>query len=67
MRVLVPLPVPQLLHELGRGIANMERHGFGGMLRGRCHRLRERRVHAVRLGRGGEIHDGLGERQLALR
>src|SRR6266513_1016667 len=34
MRVLVPRTVSQLLHELGRGIADVQRHGLGGMRRG---------------------------------
>src|SRR5437016_3804656 len=47
--VLVTLAVSQILHQTGRRIANVERHGLGRMLLGSGLRVSERGVRAVRL------------------
>src|SRR5207249_1900646 len=52
VRVLVPHPVSQLLHEPGGSVPDVQRHGFCRMLVGGLQRAPICRVYAVRF-RGG--------------
>src|SRR5687767_4969321 len=57
MVVPVALAVADLFHELRRCVANVQRHGLGGMLARSGERFSPRAVDAVRLRRRREIDD----------
>jgi hypothetical protein len=63
--VAVVLPVAEVLHELRRRVADVERNGPRAVLGDEGARLVVRRVHGIRLRRDGEIDHALGERELA--
>ncbi len=65
--VLIALAVAELLHQLGRGVADMGgRHQGAGLVRRLLRRL-EGFIDADRLRRGGQMDHGLSQRQLPLR
>src|SRR3970282_1740635 len=67
--VIVPIAyaVAYLLHEARRRIAHVHGHRFRRITLDGFARGIPRTVDAVRLGRRGEIDDGLGDRELAFR
>src|ERR1039458_5296653 len=66
VRILVPGPVPPLLHQLGGRVADVFGHLRGGRVAGSGEGGAPCQVHAIRLRRGREVHRSLGEGQLAL-
>ena len=63
--VLVALAVVEGLHQLGRGVAQVERDGLGGGGFDVGGDGAIGSVDGVRLGREGEVDDGLGEGEFA--
>ncbi|MNN39472.1 hypothetical protein D3C81_1535110 [compost metagenome] len=64
--IAVFVAVAQRLHQLGRRIAQVQRHLQRAMGRGIAHRRLEAHVHRIALRRAGQINDRLRDRQLAL-
>ena len=66
MRVLIPLAVIEIFHQLCRRIANMHGHGQIGMLFniGKCAIIRG--INSIALGGCGEINRRLSNGQIAL-
>ena len=67
VRVAVVGAVAELLHERRRRVADHERRRQAAAPLDLLARLPEPEVHRVALGRGGQVHGALGDRQLALR
>ena len=65
VRVLVVLAVVEVLHEAGGRVAQVQRDGLGGGVFDIAQDGAVGGVEGVRLGREGEIDDGLREREIA--
>ena len=67
MRVPVPLPVAQIIHQTRWRVPNVQRHGQVGMLTDVCLCLAVGPVHGVALGCRGKIDRGLRNPQVPFR
>ena len=67
MVVTVFAAVAEILHERGRRVADVQRHGLRRIVARRLLRRAPRRVHLVRFRRRREVDDRLRDRELAFR
>ncbi len=67
MGITVFITVAQLFHQLGRRIAQVQRHFQGAVLGGRAQGGLEAHIHRIAFWRAGQVGDGLGHRQFAFR
>ena len=67
MGVAVFIAIAELLHQLGRRVAQVQRHLLRALLGSVTHSCLECGVHRIALRRTGQIDDGLGHGKLAFR